>query len=503
MISSKKILLFFVSFCLILPSFAANNVFSVEQNDGPISIFFGNVLRLDDFDYYLIPEYINSEDYLNSEVNENLAAIRLELEKKSFDSKVSKNVFVAGHWDFESGCVDSLVCREGCDHFTGEFKDGFFYSLGKKYFPIFSSNSVFSGDFLWDSMGRIVGKVDLFGVRIDQMIIVYAVAERIETPTTFTGQIRKNDLNEFFFVKSEKNGRKITSSEYELFFDDESQIFEGRNRINISQIIPGRVSLCNGLIDNDSNSILVNSLVCNISQATDGGRILGVVKENNGETLKISCVVNQFVECELKTTFSQNTLIIHDGLILNYKELLKIPIDYPVEVIGIFGEYSNELNVDVITTDPKKSSDFVFGVWNEETESITDYFGDEHKSLIDDYSWIYSPGGAIEENTILLSWLTDGKAVGVYVPEFGIMGVRLTGWFTGYENGIIKLDCLGSMNYDLQGKKLDVDCRKGCKVIEGGFGFIDPETIEVGTLLHCWGIPDFSGNFDALMVSVH
>ncbi|MEZ4812671.1 MAG: hypothetical protein R2883_04170 [Caldisericia bacterium] len=59
------------------------------------------------------------------------------------------------------------------------------------------------------------------------------------------------------------------------------------------------------------------------------------------------------------------------------------------------------------------------------------------------------------------------------------------------------------MNYDLQGKKLDIDCRKGCKVIQGGFGFVDPETLEDGSLLHCWGIPDFSGSFDALMISVH
>ncbi|MEZ4812672.1 MAG: hypothetical protein R2883_04175 [Caldisericia bacterium] len=52
---------------------------------------------------------------------------------------------------------------------------------------------------------------------------------------------------------------------------------------------------------------------------------------------------------------------------------------------------------------PKESSDFVFGVWNEDTESITDYFEREHKSTIDYHSWIYSPGGSIEENTILMA----------------------------------------------------------------------------------------------------
>ncbi|MEZ4812673.1 MAG: hypothetical protein R2883_04180 [Caldisericia bacterium] len=136
------------------------------QQDGELSIFFGTIVRLGDFDYYLIPEYVNSEDYLGSEVNENLTAIRVEFESEVLDSKTSKNVLIAGHWNFESGCVDTIICRDESDHFDGEFKDGFFHSLGKKYFPIFASDSVIEGDFSRDSKVTLLAKLTFLALNL-------------------------------------------------------------------------------------------------------------------------------------------------------------------------------------------------------------------------------------------------------------------------------------------------------------------------------------------------
>jgi hypothetical protein len=466
-----------------------------ENNNSPTSIFFGTMFQLGNGDYYICPEFVNEFPDNNFGVKKNIAGIKVELPNSAVVPKNGEKCLVAGDYDFESGCVTASVVRDKIEWLSGELKEGKFFLVGKKYSIVFVNGFV--------STIEEEGRVELFGERLDNLIVVYAICPSQKTKTTITGLIKEVKDNRVVMVKKEGSGRKARHADIEIILEKDTPIFEGRNRILSSQIIPGRVGVCTGIFDYSAGTIRPDTLICNIDQATDGGRIIGVITGNKDNKLKVKAGINQLVHSEFTVLMKNNCWVVWGERILDPGEYSKIPINFTVEIIGIFGEENKTIIADTIRINPSKPFEYLFGVWDEETESITDFYGDIHRVEIVDTTWISAPGGSLTDGRLIHLWMDGDEAIACYVPELGIMGVRVTGWLKSAGGGTIQIDCLGSMNYDLQGKIVQVLCGGNCMVVKGGQGIVDINTLPAGTLLHCWGVPDLEGNLRALLVSVY
>ncbi len=466
-----------------------------ENNNSSASIFFGTMFQLGNGDYYICPEFVSEFPDNNFSVKKNITGIKVELPNSSTIPKNGEKCLVVGDYDFESGCVTASVVRDKIEWLSGELRDGKFFLVGKKYSITFANGFV--------STIETEGRVELFGERLDNLVVVYAVCPSQKTKTTITGLIKEVKDNRVVMVKKEGSGRKARYSDIEIVLEKSTPIFEGRNRILSSQIIPGRVGACTGIFDYSAGIIRPDTLICNIDQATDGGRIIGVITGNNDNKLRVKAGINQLVHSEFTVLMKKNCWVVWNERILDPGEYSKIPINFTVEIIGIFTEENKMIIADTIRINPTNPFKYLFGVWDEETESVTDFYGETHKIEIVDTTWISAPGGSLVDGRFVHLWMDGGEAIACYIPQLGIMGVRVTGWLKSVEGGTIQIDCLGSMNYDLQGKIVQVLCGENCMVVKGGQGIVDINTLPVGTLLHCWGVPDLEGSLRALLVSVY
>lgn len=466
-----------------------------ENNNSPTSIFFGIMFQLGNGDYYICPEFVSEFPDNNFSVKKSIAGIKVELSDSAVVPKNGEKCLVVGDYDFESGCVTASVVRDKIEWLSGELREGKFPLVGKKYSIVFANGLV--------STIETEGRVELFGERLGDLIVVYAICPSQKTKTTITGLIKEVKDNLVVITKKEGSGRKARYFDIEIILEKDTPVFEGRNRILFSQIIPGRVGVCTGIFDYSAGTIRPDTLICNIDQATDGGRIIGVITGNKDNKLKVKAGINQLVHSEFSVLMKNNCWVVWNERILDPGEYSKIPINFTVEIIGIFSEENKTIIADTIRINPTNSFEYLFGVWDEETESITDFYGDTHEVEILDTTWISAPGGSLTDGRFVHLWMDGDEAIACYVPELGIMGVRVTGWLKSAEDGMIQIDCLGSMNYDLQGKTVQVLCGGNCMVVKGGQGIVDINTLPAGTLLHCWGVPDLEGSLKALLVSVY
>ncbi len=496
----KKTAVRLLSICLIaiLSSVSFGLYEHTQADDTEIEpyIFFGKTFSISG-DYYIIPEYT---DYFNiqslyTDVEENIAGYKIELSNTAVVPDDGDRCLVVGDMNQSSGCITSTVVETGIEWIIGRMNDGKISIFGKEYIPVWSDNPTIKTD--------CEGSLNIFGRKHETSISIYAICPSTEARTTITGIISEVKEDSISIDRVDGQGRSNRLTSITVPIDDNSVIFEGRNMLSPEQIIAGRVCACKGILNHTSKTMDADVLICNAYQATDSGRLIGLTDNFDGEFLRVKTSINSSTTIELKVLTHGKSYVIMDGQILTDNQMHKIPSDKPIEMIGSFSKTNSVFIADVLTIQPDGVSDFVFGYWEEEYGGIRDSKNVSHPIEITENTWFDSPGGSLADGRFVEAWITQNTTIACYVPQLGILGVRVSGWFVNAIGGSFELKCHNAMDTDLQGSIVDIICDKGCKAIKGGQGPVDIRSIPKNTYLHCWGIPNGKGQFRALMVSVH
>lgn len=467
-----------------------------NEDNPELNIFYGEMFRIAD-SYYIIPAYT---DYISStneqaSVEENVAGFRVELSSSSSVPRDGNTCLVVGDINHSSGCITSVMVQRDMEWMTGKMKDGRLSIYGKEYVLVWGENAIIKGD--------MNGSIYVFGRKYETTITAYAICPKNDARTTITGVISEVKDNSITIDKKDGQGRSARVTQIRVPLQDNTIIFEGRNKLSPAQVIAGRICACRGILDYSKKEMNADILICNAYQATDSGRLIGLTDEFDGEFMRIKTSINSSIPINLKIATHAKSWVIMDERILTPDDMKSIPTDRPVEIIGVFSKSNCIFIADVIAIEPDGITDFVFGSWDEESTGIIDFNGVLHPVEITDHTWFDSPGGDLSEGRFAQAWMTPNETIACYVPQIGILGVRVTGWFQRAYGDYFELECHSAMDSDLQGKVVEVVCSESCQAIRGGQGPVDIKSIPTDTFMHCWGIPNKEGKFWGLMISVH
>jgi len=487
--------------CVGLFSVDSRAIFSSEEQSEPQTLVYGRVFLSGNGETCICPQYITNynltQDY---EVPLNAPGLRVELPPDS-DSPLSGDLAVCvGSIDSNEWCMTSSTFTTGeIEWLTGIIEGNSFKLVGKSYELLFDSRfvSLEIREEFSDSSKR---EVDLFGVRGDGAVLAYAVCDAQPSKKTYVGKLTEFDGATAKIIVVDGVGRHAATRTLTAEINGDTKIFEGKNPIWKKRIVPGRICALYGHYNASTGTIEADTLICDLDLATDGGRVVGVVVDNNPDEFSILTSVAPCVPMRLGATLTIDTKIVKDGSVIDKAETSKIPIGTSVEVIGVFGTANTAISATSVSTNPFKPSDSVFGKLSD--EGLVDFFGSVHGFDFDDLSNATGIGGEIVPGRWVIAWVSNGHVQSAHFPELGFMGVRISGYLKNVGNSNITIDCVSSMDYDLPGRVLDIGCGVYCKAIVGGVGIVRLSDIPAGSFLHCWGVPTLDGGFQAMLVNV-
>ncbi len=402
------------------------------------------------------------------------------------------------------GCMDVSLA------FTGEIK---------------WADGVFKGDKL-DSDGLIIGLDHPSATVFVEQGKLAQSSSLLEKRVEVFGKLSKTGINPLLIVASKNSvsrfsakltGKQETQTVTAVATKDWGKIQEnltllaqthpntlfldGPAKSSFEDIGLGRIGALEGPFDRQTGIMATDVVLSDLYAATFGGRVFGCVTGTSADSFKLRVCLPGPIAATLNVKFDTSTKFVSKGQFTDYKTLASMaPKTFiPCEVIGGFLNDQFTVFARLVRMFPGDVSRYFCGAVK--GVEVVDLLGKKMAIDPDNEVKVIYGQGAIEDGKLIEAWFEGKKAIGIAFPNIGILGMQIEGRIEKISNGILYIKSLRSYDYNLFGRRLTLALFDKCKFIEGGFGEVDPNDIEVGTRAVCYGFFD-KGGFMVTLVNV-
>ncbi|NTU60845.1 MAG: hypothetical protein HGA95_00710 [Caldiserica bacterium] len=165
-------------------------------------------------------------------------------------------------------------------------------------------------------------------------------------------------------------------------------------------------------------------------------------------------------------------------------------------VVELFGKFENDqfaFKAGLLRVDPRALSKYVCGFM--ENKSVRDVFGKSTPYKLASEMKVLLGTASEEDGTFVTGWTEEGKMVAVMFPQPGLLGFQVKGILKENRKDSLVLECQSAFDERLSGRLYEVFIAPNTKIVNPSKGFVDPRTLEPGTVLNCWGALDEKNNF--------
>lgn len=481
-------------------------VFPIAADSSEIApdIVFGLAMESSD-GFFVAPDFIalsNTPSYQKGTAN--MPGLKVNAPTGTRPVKNGDKTLALGKIDPSTGCMDASRLYIGdLSWVYGELGENRITSDGREIKLLPSADTVFCDN------GRLSKKTAMQGKIVDcicsitkQGAVPLVILGGMKERSSYTGKLLDNQVTgiiSFEAVKdwgTSKERRRILAQTSE-----NSSFFEGCAPTERKDVYLGRFGYCSGTATPDGMFLASDVINSDIASATFGGRILGLVVGSGTDFVKVRTVLPGLVPITMKVKANSNTKVVLGGEEIEFKKLMDMApgLNVSVEAIGAYTEDQFAMNARLIRVNPRETSSYFCGIFK--GDNLNDFYG--NKLLYREYGFLkllYGQGAHSDGNMAEV-WHYNGRVCAIGFPQVGILGLPISGKFLGLQNGKLRLECKRAYDYNLFGKMVELTVASGTKFIEGGTGVVDPSSIEIGSIVNCWGFFDGSG-FRLIMVDV-
>jgi len=480
--------------------------FTITANSLEIApdIVFGIAIQTSD-GFFVAPDFIAlSKPLSNQKGSTDMPGLKVNAPLGSQPVKNGDKTLCIGNIDTSTGCMDASRFHLGNLNWVyGELGEGIITANGKELKLIPSVDTIFCDN------GKVTTKSEMQGKIVDciysitrQGAIPLVIFNGMKERSSFTGKLIDNQVTGIISFEAVKDWG--TSKERKRILaqtSEKTSFYEGCAITERKDVYLNRFGYCSGTMTPDGMFLNTDVINTDIASATFGGRIFGLVVGAGNDFVKVRIVLPGLVPITMKVKANSNTKIILNDEEVEFKKLLDMApgLNISVEAIGAYTEDQFAMNARLIRINPREISSYFCGIFKD--DNLVDFYG--NKLLYREYGFLkllYGQG-AHSDGKMAEVWHYAGKVCAIGFPQVGILGLPISGKLMGIESGKLRLECKRAYDYNLFGKTMELVMTSGTKFIEGGVGVVDPSTVDVGSIINCWGFFDDNG-FRLIIVDV-
>ena len=466
------------------------------------ALVYGKIVKLSSGQSFVFPDTILGQGFLlPTSKNPDVCALSVNLPEKFQNGDDFVGI---GTLDILEGCFDPEWHQTGdivWDY--GVLEDGVLNSVGQKI-PLKTDKVRCLNVGLASNVPELTGQeVDVFGLREKDGYKLLAISSSKPNYSRFCGVVTgTQETGITDFEASRVLGRRVVEKIKILAQKHPSTIFfNGSGVTNFDEILIGKLGVCAGLFNPQSNILQAETIVSGINDSSSGARLLGLVTSVGSDNIKIRTMMTGCVPVTVKCSLDKPIFVaggkkIEGG---NPQELMT-PEKTVVEVFGVFDNDQFTLKTKLVRVDPAAQSGYVCGFFK--GNEIIDIFGGKTPYKPADSMVLLEGNAAINDGTFVCGWMENGQMVAIRFPGIGLMGLLIKGTLKENRNSSFMLECRDGFDGRLSGRKLEVFIADSSKVIDAKTGFVSPESVEPNRRMNCWGMVDEKLNFWVVMVDL-
>lgn len=456
------------------------------------ALVYGRIAKLESGQMVVFPDTILGKGFATStNINAEVSGLEVQLDGKF----ASGDDFLGiGTLDILAGCFDPYWHKTGSIDWDYGVLEGEKISFAGSKVNLNTKNARFLKDGTISNLFEMNGmEVDVFGQRDSKGFEVYAMSDSNTGYSKFCGVItgkQETGITDFKASKvfSKKNIETITV----LAQKNPSTIFfNGSGISSFDNLLPGRLGYCAGPFNIQSGIIQAEVVVSGLNSSVFGSRIVGIVTSVATDSIQIRTMLPGCVPVTVKCSL-EGADIVKNGAALTGSEASPYTFAVPGKtVVELFGKFENDqfaFKASLVRVEPKALSKYVCGFTK--GKSIIDIFG---------YSFPFIRASAMkvlfgtqpqEDGAFVVGWTEEGKMVAVMFPEPGLLGLQIKGILKENRKNSFVLECQLAFDERLSGRPYEVFIAPNTKIVDPKTGFVDPQSLEPGTQLNCWGVLD-------------
>lgn len=470
---------------------------SVSKSSLKQALVYGRIAKLESGQTIIFPDTILGRGFAAStNINAEVSGLEVHLDGK-FSS--GEDFLGIGTLDILSGCFDPYWFKTGSIDWDYGTLEGEKLSFAGSKVDLITKNArilkngAISNIFEVNSLD-----VDVFGQRSSKGFEVYAMATSNTGYSKFCGTITgKQETGITDFKASRVFGRKNIETITVLAQKNPlTMFFNGSGTTTFDSLLTGRLGYCAGLFNQQSGIMQAEIIVSGLNASVFGSRIAGVVTSVAADSIQIQTMLPGCVPVTVKCQLD-STEVTKNGARLTGTDASPYTFAIPGKtVVELFGKFENDqfaFKAGLLRVDPRALSKYVCGFM--ENKSVRDVFGKSTPYKLASEMKVLLGTASEEDGTFVTGWTEEGKMVAVMFPQPGLLGFQVKGILKENRKDSLVLECQSAFDERLSGRLYEVFIAPNTKIVNPSKGFVDPRTLEPGTVLNCWGALDEKNNF--------
>ena len=456
------------------------------------ALVYGRIAKLESGQTIVFPDTILGKGFATStNINAEISGLEVTLDGKF----ASGDDFLGiGVLDILSGCFDPYWFKTGSIDWDYGVLDGEKLNFAGSKVDLNSKNTRFlkggsiSNLFEMDGM-----EVDVFGQRNSNGFEVYAMSDSNTGYSKFCGIItgkQESGITDFKAsrVFSKKNIETISILAQK---NPSTMFFNGSGVSSFDNLLPGRLGYCAGPFNLQSGIMQAEIVISGLNASTFNSRIAGIVTSIGIGVIHIRTMLPGCVPVTVKCSL-ENADIVRNGAVLTGSNASPYTFAIPGKtVVELFGKFENDqfaFNASLARVDPKALSKYVCGFTK--NKSINDIFGHSTPFIRASAMKVFFGTEPQDDGGFVVGWTEEGKMVAVMYPEPGLLGLQIKGILKENRKNSFILECQSAFDERLSGRPYEIFIAPNTKIVDSKTGFIDPQSLEPGKPLNCWGVLD-------------
>ena len=461
------------------------------------ALVYGRIAKLESGQTIIFPDTILGRGFATAtNFNAEVSGLEVHLDGK-FSS--GEDFLGIGTLDILAGCFDPYWFKTGSIDWDYGTLEGEKLNFAGSKVDLITKNTRYLKEGSLTNIFEMSGtQVDVFGRRDSKGFEVYAMATSSTGYAKFCGTItgkQETGITDFKAsrVFSKKNIETITVLAQK---NPMTMFFNGSGTTSFNSLLPGRLGYCAGLFNQQSGIMQAEIVVSGLNASVFGSRIAGVVTSVAADSIQIRTMLPGCVPATVKCQLD-GTEVTKNGVRMVGSEVSPYTFATPGKtVVELFGKFENDqftFKASLLRVDPRALSKYVCGFMK--SKSIRDVFGKSTPYTPASSLKVLLGTASIEDGTFVTGWTEEGKMVAAMFPDPGLLGFQVKGILKENRKESLILECQSVFDERLSGRLYEIFIAPNTKIVNPSKGFVDPRTLEPGTVLNCWGALDEKNNF--------
>lgn len=456
------------------------------------ALVYGRIAKLESGQMVVFPDTILGKGFVTStNINAEVSGLEVHLDGKF----ASGDDFLGiGTLDILAGCFDPYWHKTGSIDWDYGVLEGEKISFAGSKVDLNTKNARFLKNGAISNLFEMNGmEVDVFGQKDSNGFEVYAMADSNTGYSKFCGVTTgKQETGITDFKASRVFGKRNIETTTVLAQKNPSTIFfNGSGISSFDSLLPGRLGYCAGPFNLQSGIMQAEIVVSGLNASTFNSRITGIVTSVATDSIQIRTMLPGCVPVTVKCSL-EGADIVKNGAALTGSEASPYTFAVPGKtVVELFGKFENDqfsFKASLVRIDPKALSKYVCGF--AKGKSINDIFGYSFPFIRASAMKVLFGAEPQEDGAFVVGWTEEGKMVAVMYPEPGLLGLQIKGILKENRKNSFILECQSAFDERLSGRPYEVFIAPNTKIVDPKTGFVDPQSLEPGTQLNCWGVLD-------------